>query len=235
MRAPPAGRRRARSPTSGGSRRDRTERRRSLRRSPPRCPRRPVHRPHQAILEAARGEEGVENRPQRVGHVGGRFPFVPVEPEHRVSCDQFVRRRPQAREGRAEEASLDDHSHRDARGVGQRVVVGDLRLLDREARQPFLVPQRVQRHRGHPHGGAVPGVPFVRRSREASRLDVLHDPAPAGGADVDGPPAKANGRTGRRSPRDPLPARRRSPVRRKASIAVSIVTCPGARRAIRRR
>ena len=118
---------------------------------------------------------------------------------------QFFRRRPQAREGRAEETPLDQPPYRHARRVGQRMVVGNVRLLHGEAGEELLVPEGVERHGGHAHRRAVPGVPFVRRSRKAPRLDVLQDPAPAGGPHVGRLPRKPMGEPVRDRRKIPLP------------------------------
>src|SRR5512141_1277405 len=77
----------------------------------------PVHRFHDAILEVVRGEEGVEHRPKRVHHVGGRFTIIPLEAELRVSRGQILRRGAQVPRRRSEKAPLDHLSHGHTRRV----------------------------------------------------------------------------------------------------------------------
>ena len=188
----------------------------------------PVHRLHEAILEP-RGEEGVENRPQRVRHVGGRLAVVPLEAELRVPRGQFFRRRPQAREGacgrRPRWISLPTATHA-ASDSGWWCVMCACSTARRG--EGLLVPEGVERHGGHAHRRAVPGVPFVRRRRKAPRLDVLQDPAPAGGAHVGRLPESqwAN--------RSAIAARFHSlawtiPRATQSVISVSSVTWPGRR------
>ena len=192
----------------------------------------PVHRFHEAILEVLRGEEGVEtvrsvsprsrticHRTPRSGTPGVVRPILPPPPA--------------VPQGRAEKAPLDHRSRRHARRVGQRVVVGDMRLLDRETGEEFFVSERVERHGSHPHRRPVPGVPSSAVVQAAPSRHIPGSRAGRWPPHRRGPP-KANGQTGPRSPQAstlPLDVARAT----QSVISVSSVTWPGRSSAILRR
>ena len=88
----------------------------------------------------------------------------------------------------AEKSPVDHLSHRYARRVRQRVMVGDTRLLDREAGEELLVPEGVEGDRRDTHRRAVSRPALVGGGFQPSLFHVLLDPATAGGPHVGGVP-----------------------------------------------
>ena len=107
-----------------------------------------------------------------------------IEPEPRVGLRCLLGDGAEPSHGAAERGGVDEPPHEDAGGVGERVDVRQVGLLDREPLQPSVVAERQERHRDHPHGGAVAGVPLVRLPLQRPFEHVPPDPGPAGRADV---------------------------------------------------
>ena len=78
-----------------------------------------------------------------------------------------------------------------------------MRLIDREAGEEFLVPERVERDRGDPHRRAVSRPFFVGGRFKPSFFDVLLDSPTAGGPHVGGIPRQPFGKPVRYRPEIP--------------------------------
>ena len=81
--------------------------------------------------------------------------------------------------------------------------MGDARLLDREAGEEVLVPERVERDRSDPHRRAVSRPLLVGGRFKPSFFDVLLDSATAGGPHVGGIPRQPMGEPVRDRPEIP--------------------------------
>ena len=84
----------------------------------------------------------------------------------------------------AEQQCLRHAPKRQRARIGQRMVVGDMRLLQRAALEQCRVAQGEQRHRQVAHGCAVAAVGIGFRAFKDALQHVALDAAPAGGTDV---------------------------------------------------